>query len=84
VSARRLRPVACHALAVFPTPWHADKLLGGYVVRDANGARAFFRRSSWRASAAAIWSHILLSSSKRDRCTGLLASFANCAHCSAF
>jgi hypothetical protein len=21
----------------FPTPWHADKLLGGYVIRDANG-----------------------------------------------
>jgi hypothetical protein len=21
----------------FPTPWHADKLLGGYVVRDAGG-----------------------------------------------
>jgi hypothetical protein len=27
----------------FPTPWHADKLLGGYVVRDANGqALAYF------------------------------------------
>jgi hypothetical protein len=21
----------------FPTPWHADKLLGGYVIRDGNG-----------------------------------------------
>jgi hypothetical protein len=21
----------------FPAPWHADKLLGGYVIRDANG-----------------------------------------------
>jgi hypothetical protein len=21
----------------FPTPWHADKIPGGYVVRDANG-----------------------------------------------
>jgi hypothetical protein len=21
----------------FPTPWHADKISGGYVVRDANG-----------------------------------------------
>jgi hypothetical protein len=21
----------------YPTPWHADKLPGGYVVRDANG-----------------------------------------------
>jgi hypothetical protein len=21
----------------FPTPWHADKMPGGYVVRDANG-----------------------------------------------
>jgi hypothetical protein len=21
----------------FPTPWHADKLLGGYVIRDATG-----------------------------------------------
>jgi K+/H+ antiporter YhaU regulatory subunit KhtT len=21
----------------FPTPWQADKLLGGYVVRDASG-----------------------------------------------
>ncbi len=21
----------------FPTPWHADKFAGGYVVRDANG-----------------------------------------------
>jgi hypothetical protein len=21
----------------FPPPWHADKMLGGYVVRDANG-----------------------------------------------
>ena len=20
----------------FPAPWHADKILGGYVVRDAN------------------------------------------------
>jgi hypothetical protein len=21
----------------FPAPWHADKMPGGYVVRDANG-----------------------------------------------
>jgi hypothetical protein len=21
----------------FPAPWHADKLLGGYVIRDADG-----------------------------------------------
>jgi hypothetical protein len=21
----------------FPTPWHAEKIPGGYVVRDANG-----------------------------------------------
>jgi hypothetical protein len=21
----------------FPSPWHADKMPGGYVVRDANG-----------------------------------------------
>jgi hypothetical protein len=21
----------------FPPPWHADKIPGGYVVRDANG-----------------------------------------------
>jgi hypothetical protein len=21
----------------FPAPWHADKISGGYVVRDANG-----------------------------------------------
>jgi hypothetical protein len=21
----------------FPPPWHADKIAGGYVVRDANG-----------------------------------------------
>jgi hypothetical protein len=21
----------------FPTPWHADKIPGGFVVRDANG-----------------------------------------------
>jgi hypothetical protein len=21
----------------FPSPWHADKIPGGYVVRDANG-----------------------------------------------
>jgi hypothetical protein len=21
----------------FPTPWHAEKLLGGYVIRDASG-----------------------------------------------
>jgi hypothetical protein len=45
---------------------------------------AFFRLSSWRSSAAAIWSHILLSSSRRDRCTGLPAPFANWAHCAAF
>jgi hypothetical protein len=27
----------------FPTPWRADKIAGGYVVRDANGqALAYF------------------------------------------
>jgi hypothetical protein len=27
----------------FPPPWHADKIPGGYVVRDANGqALAYF------------------------------------------
>jgi hypothetical protein len=25
----------------FPTPWRADKITGGYVVRDANGQMAF-------------------------------------------
>jgi hypothetical protein len=64
----------------FPSPWRVDKMPGGYGVRDANGARAF-RRSSWRASAAAIWSHSLLCSSQRDRCIGLVAFFANRAHC---
>jgi hypothetical protein len=58
---------------------------GGYVVRDdGNGARAFLRPSSWRASAAAIWSHSLRCSSERDRSRGLAAFFANCASCSAF
>jgi hypothetical protein len=26
----------------FPTPWHADKIPGGYVVRDANGQALAF------------------------------------------
>ena len=25
----------------FPTPWHADPMPGGYVVRDANGQALF-------------------------------------------
>jgi hypothetical protein len=64
--------------------WPDEGCPDGYVVRDANGARAFFRCSSWRASAAAIWSHSLLCSSRRDRSKGLAAFFANCARCSAF
>jgi hypothetical protein len=26
----------------FPAPWHADKIAGGYVVRDANGQTLAF------------------------------------------
>jgi hypothetical protein len=32
----------------FPAPWRADKIPGGYVVRDANGqALAYIYSFSW-------------------------------------
>jgi hypothetical protein len=33
----------------FPTPWHADKLLGGYVVRDASGQALAYSRDTSRS-----------------------------------
>jgi hypothetical protein len=38
-----------------PTPWHADKIAGGYVVRDANGqalAYLYSRENEAEASPA--------------------------------
>ena len=37
----------------FPAPWHADKIPGGYVVRDANGeALAYVYARATQAEAA--------------------------------
>jgi hypothetical protein len=38
----------------FPAPWHADKMPGGYVVRDANGqALAYLLLAGQRSGGAA-------------------------------
>jgi hypothetical protein len=34
---RGIAPAMAEALRRFPAPWRADKIPGGYVVRDANG-----------------------------------------------
>jgi hypothetical protein len=37
VEAVRARPTEAMTTRRFPAPWRADKIPGGYVVRDANG-----------------------------------------------
>jgi hypothetical protein len=41
----------------FPSPWHADKIPGGYVVRDANGqaiAYVYSRATTAEAAQAKV------------------------------
>jgi hypothetical protein len=38
----------------FPAPWRADKIPGGYVVRDANGQALMGATSAARAEARAL------------------------------
>jgi hypothetical protein len=79
----RVAPRGWEAQSPFVFSPRVARMPGGYVVRDAKGAPLRFS-SAWRASNAAIWSHSLLCSSRRDRSKGLAAFFANCARCSAF
>jgi hypothetical protein len=48
VEAVRARPTEAMTTRRFPAPWRADKIPGGYVVRDANGqALAYIYSFSW-------------------------------------
>jgi hypothetical protein len=38
----------------FPPPWHADKIPGGYVVRDANAGARLQMPRCWFQSAVAL------------------------------
>jgi hypothetical protein len=38
----------------FPPPWRADKMPGGYVIRDANGQAIC---AMWAIFAVAFWLH---------------------------
>ena len=48
VEAVRARPTEAMTSRRFPAPWRADKIPGGYVVRDANGqALTYIYSFSW-------------------------------------
>jgi hypothetical protein len=54
----------------FPPPWRADKLSGGYVVRDANGqaiAYLYSRENEVEARQAKVLTALLRRSGKLDR-----------------
>jgi hypothetical protein len=49
----------------FPTPWHADKIAGGYVVHDANGQALAYLYS--RENNAAAWQAKVLTGDEARR-----------------